>query len=43
MEDPWRIVYAVEDDRVLVMGIVDGRRDVAAFLEERFGPPSAAN
>ena len=36
VEGPWRIVYIVEDDRVLVMGIADGRRDIEAFLRQRF-------
>ena len=40
---PWRIIYAVEDGIVLVIAIVDCRRDLVAWLARRLGdelPPS---
>jgi plasmid stabilization system protein ParE len=30
---PWRMVYAIECDRVLVLAVVDSRRDMTAWLE----------
>lgn len=33
-ESPWRIVYHVEPERVLVVAIVDGRRDLQDWLKE---------
>jgi toxin ParE1/3/4 len=32
---PWRIVYAIEGDVVLVLAIVDGRRDFRGWLAGR--------
>jgi toxin ParE1/3/4 len=32
---PYRLIYRVVDDRVFIMVIVDGRRDMAALLEQR--------
>lgn len=32
---PWRIVYAIEGDMVLVLAIVDGRRDFRGWLTGR--------
>ena len=32
---PYRCVYTVIDDVVIVVAILDGRRDVPAFLEQR--------
>jgi toxin ParE1/3/4 len=32
---PWRIVYAIEADLVLVLAVVDGRRDFRAWLAGR--------
>jgi toxin ParE1/3/4 len=32
---PWRIVYAVDGDSVLVLAVVDGRRDFRAWLAGR--------
>lgn len=32
---PWRIVYAVEGESVLVLAVVDGRRDFRAWLARR--------
>lgn len=34
---PWRIVYAIEEDMVTVLGVVDGRRDFLAWLSRHFG------
>lgn len=35
MEEPWRIIYRVEEATVYVVAVVDGRRDVQAWLNER--------
>jgi len=32
---PWRIVYTIEGDTVLVLAVVDGRRDFRAWLAGR--------
>jgi toxin ParE1/3/4 len=32
---PWRIVFAIEGDAVLVLAVVDGRRDFRAWLARR--------
>jgi len=32
---PWRIVYAIDGDTVLVLAVVDGRRDFRAWLSGR--------
>ena len=32
---PWRLIYAVRDDRVTVIALVDGRRDFVAWLAAR--------
>ncbi len=32
---PWRLVYRVEKDRVVVLGVFDGRRDLDDLLLER--------
>ena len=37
IERPWRIMYACERGRVVVIAIIDGRRDVAIALESRLG------
>jgi toxin ParE1/3/4 len=34
---PWRIVYALEGSTVLVLAVVDGRRDFVAWLAGRAG------
>lgn len=36
---PYRIIYRVDPNVVTVYAIVDGRRDVRAFLRERFPSP----
>ncbi len=35
IERPWRIVYRIEADQVLVMAVLDGRRDLRSLLLER--------
>jgi toxin ParE1/3/4 len=39
IERPWRIFYVIEASRVLVMGVLDGRRDLNALLGERYSRP----
>jgi plasmid stabilization system protein ParE len=35
VERPWRLVYRVEADRVLVLAVLDSRRDLQTLLLER--------
>lgn len=35
IERPWRIVYRVEGERVLVLAVLDARRDLQTLLLER--------
>lgn len=35
IERPWRIVYRIEADQVLVMAVLDGRRELRSLLLER--------
>ena len=35
IDAPWRIVYVADRERVLVVAILDGRRDVADWLAQR--------
>ena len=35
IEQPWRIVYRIEADHVLVMAVRDGRRELRSLLLER--------
>ncbi|MCG6941812.1 MAG: type II toxin-antitoxin system RelE/ParE family toxin [Thiohalocapsa sp.] len=35
IEKPWRIVYRIERDAVLIMAVLDGRRDLRSVLLER--------
>lgn len=35
IERPWRIVYRIEGDAVLVLAVLDGRRDLRSLLLER--------
>jgi plasmid stabilization system protein ParE len=35
IERPWRIVYRLEPDTVVVLAVLDGRRDLASLLLER--------
>lgn len=32
---PWRLIYSIEGDTVLVVGVVDSRRDVRGWLAKR--------
>lgn len=33
---PWRLIYRVEGERVYVLAVIDGRRNVEDLLLERF-------
>jgi addiction module RelE/StbE family toxin len=35
IERPWRLVYRIEPDAVLIMAVLDGRRDLRSVLLER--------
>jgi plasmid stabilization system protein ParE len=35
IERPWRLIYRVESHRVLVMAVLDGRRDLPDLLLQR--------
>lgn len=35
IEEPWRIIYLTEGAVVRIVAVVDGRRDVQAWLNER--------
>ena len=35
IERPWRIVYRIESESVLVLAVLDGRRDLRSLLLER--------
>jgi addiction module RelE/StbE family toxin len=35
VERPWRILYRIESDRVLVVAVLDGHRDLRSLLIER--------
>ncbi|EGV19357.1 type II toxin-antitoxin system RelE/ParE family toxin [Thiocapsa marina] len=35
IERPWRIVYRIEPDQVVVLAVLDGRRDLASLMLER--------
>jgi plasmid stabilization system protein ParE len=35
IERPWRIVYRIETTDVLVLAVLDGRRDLGSLLLER--------
>jgi plasmid stabilization system protein ParE len=35
VERPWRIVYRIEGDRVLVLAVLDSHRDLQTLLLER--------
>ncbi len=34
---PWRIIYRTEDSRILIMAVLDSRRDLQALLLNRLG------
>jgi plasmid stabilization system protein ParE len=35
IEPPWRIIYRIEPDQVMVLAVLDGRRDLRSLLLER--------
>jgi plasmid stabilization system protein ParE len=35
IERPWRIIYRIEPDQVVVSAVLDGRRDLRSLLLER--------
>ena len=35
IERPWRIVYRIESESVLVLAVLDGQRDLRSLLLER--------
>lgn len=35
IERPWRIIYRIEQHRVLVVAVLDGRRDMQSLLIDR--------
>jgi plasmid stabilization system protein ParE len=35
VEAPWRLIYRAEAERVIVIALLDGRRDLADVLLER--------
>jgi plasmid stabilization system protein ParE len=35
IERPWRIIYRIEPDQVVVLAVLDGRRDLGSLLLER--------
>lgn len=35
IERPWRLLYRIESERVMVLAVLDGRRDLDALLLER--------
>ena len=35
VERPWRIIYRVEPDSVMVLAVLDGRRDLESLLLDR--------
>ncbi|MBK5930808.1 type II toxin-antitoxin system RelE/ParE family toxin [Halochromatium salexigens] len=41
IERPWRLVYRIEGNLVLVMAVFDGRRDLHSVLLERLVRPSS--
>lgn len=36
VEPPWRIIYKIEENKVLVLAVIDGRRNVEDILLDRF-------
>lgn len=36
IENPWRIIYKFEDNKVFVLAVLDGRRNVEDILIDRF-------
>ena len=35
IEQPWRLIYAIESERVAVVAVLDARRELASLLLER--------
>jgi plasmid stabilization system protein ParE len=35
IERPWRIIYRIEPDQVVVLALLDGRRELGSLLLER--------
>ena len=35
IERPWRIIYRLEPDQVVILAVLDGRRDLRSLLLER--------
>ena len=35
IESPWRIIYRIHDSNVIVLAVIDGRRDVEDILFEK--------
>jgi plasmid stabilization system protein ParE len=35
IERPWRIIYRIEPDQVVVLAVLDGQRDLGSLLLER--------
>jgi toxin ParE1/3/4 len=35
IERPWRLIYRIDRDRIVVLALLDARRDLAALLLER--------
>jgi toxin ParE1/3/4 len=35
IERPWRIIYRIEPDQIIVLAVLDGRRDLGSLLLER--------
>ena len=36
IEPPWRIIYKIEDRKVFILSVIDGRRNVEDILIDRF-------
>jgi hypothetical protein len=36
IELPWRIIYKIEEDKVFVLAVIDGRRNMEDILLDRF-------
>ncbi len=35
IENPWRIIYRTEKDNILVLAVLDGRRELSSILLQR--------
>jgi addiction module RelE/StbE family toxin len=36
IESPWRIVYKIEENKVYILSVIDGRRNIEDILIDRF-------